>query len=136
MRDKLVVWHESRIAHQIALSDLALHPGYDPETTVVTTRRGTHGESSSDFGLRAVRSHAGSARRQHSPRRHRAYLCEPAAGRNLLAHAAVQGIRRLRNVAVELHQPGERWKFAVHCHSGISLARLPARLLFHQHHKG
>ena len=44
----------------------------------------------------------------HAAGRHRAHLPGAAAGRNLLAHAAIQGVRRLRNVAVELHLAGER----------------------------
>ena len=69
-------------------------------------------------------------------RGHRAQLSDDAAGRDLLADAAVQGVRRLRDVAVELHDAGQRGQFAVHRHSGVSVARVPPRLLLHQHHQG
>ncbi len=44
-----------------------------------------------------------------------------------------QGIRRLGDVAVELHHAGERRQFALHRHPGLPLARVPPRLFLHQH---
>ena len=69
-------------------------------------------------------------------RRRRAQLPHHAARRDLLAAVAVPGVRRLRDVAVELHDAGGERKIAVHRHPGLSVAGVPPRLFLRQHRQG
>ena len=90
-------------------------------------------QAASDICVRTLRPYACAARRDHPARGHRSQLRRLAAFRYFLANAAIQGIRNLRNVAVELHDAGEHGQRAVRRHSGVSVAGLPPRLLLHQY---
>src|SRR5438034_2140593 len=66
----------------------------------------TDEQAASDICLRPLRPHAGPARRVGPTRGHRAQLHRLAAARYFLAHAAIQRVRNLGNVAVELRHAG------------------------------
>src|SRR5215472_11718843 len=86
--------------------------------------------------MRSLRPHARAPRRIRATRGHRAELHRLATSRHFLAHVAIQRVRTLGNVAVELHHAGEHRQGAVRRHSGVSVAGLPPRLLLHQHRQG
>src|SRR3954467_3958223 len=92
-------------------------------------RRGeTDEQATSDICLRTVRPHARLARRLGPARGHRLELHRLATSRYLLAHAAIQGVRDLGNVALEPRNVGQHRRCAVHCHPGVPVARLSPRL--------
>ena len=92
-----------------------------------------HEQAASQLRLRPLRSHSGASRRHHHGRWRRIELSHHAARRDFLAAVAVPGVRRFRDVVVELHDAGRERKIAVHRHPGFSVARVSPRLFLRQH---
>src|SRR5262245_65356786 len=86
--------------------------------------------------MRSLRPHARAPRRIGATRGDRAELHRVATSRHFLADVAIQRVRNLGNVAVELRHAGEHRQGAVRGHPGISVAGLRHGYFFINTDKG